>query len=747
MVNYCLPKDKVSDFMKAISDGRLDVFKLQDMSSADRRGTIADIIGDDHAKEVNALFESKMLLKYKFGLFDWVKQVTNIDDKTRQSIADKISKIDERILNPADQKSFLADLAAQKLGATVTQDEAKAIFDLTNQVNSFKDAWTKSLSVDISRKDYNKVIKPETVFETLRLKTPSARTTGDFDLDSSIHARNDYGNAILDLQDKMEELKPDGTTLINHILNAASMPKTLATGLLHFSAIGVQGWGMISKKVTWEAAYEQFRYFSSEENYRNLQAYIISHPKYENMVQDRLGLTDITDQLSMREEAIQSSYIQDANKYLADKSGLPLNVFGASSRAFTGFLNYTRANRYIDLHNAAESSLGREIEPGEQLGKDIASVVNNFTGRGNLDSTLVGANSKTPDNFGKTNQVWMNALFFAPRKIAATMQMFNPIEYGRLYNNARKSGNYTAANAAIGQLTGSILATGAVLYLAHSMGANVDYNPTSTEFLKIQLPGSDEKLDITGGNAIWTRFLARMILNKETGKSGKVIQLGEGYKPTTRADLAGQYIRGKLAPVTGSIADFMIGSDAVGRPFSISEELRSRAEPILLESLMNYYTQQPNKAISDIPVLSAMFGVNVESPTSLGQRQGVDVWGTPAHIWTDPARTQIDGELDKVGMTMRFPPKAISGVPLTDAQYKSYIVSYGSMAKARLSSLMQSESWQNFSSTQKQQQVKSIISSSQKITQAQIKIHSLGTDNDIISKSLKATLMKKGLSQ
>jgi hypothetical protein len=710
MASWCLPKSESRKLLDAIKNGQINTLKLNSLDSAGRRAEFEKVLGPDLAKELNTNYERHVIVKgYQKGLSTWISDsLATLDKKVLNNIEGKINSLDQRILNPTNEKAFLSDLASDKLGFTLKPEQAKQIFEKAQEAKKLRSEWEKTLGQKIPRRAVN---------------------------DPVSLVRTAYGRAILDLQDTVESMKPQGQTWLQRALDLASTPKTLATGVLHLSALGVQGWGMISHKVTWEAAAEQFKYFYDEENYKNLMAYIISHPDYKFAQAARLGLTDVTDQLSTREEAIQSTILQRMNEHVANKTGLPINVLGASSRAFTGFLNYTRFNRFVDLLEAARKNSDVELKPGDQIVNDLASVVNNFTGRANLDSTLVGVDAKSIDKFGGSNQQVLNALFFAPRKVAATIQMFNPLEYNRLYQNARETGNYTAINGAIRQLTGSLMATGAILYLANMMGYKVDYNPASANFAKIQTP-SGEKLDITGGNAIWTRLIARILLDKEVTAHGKEIDLGEGYKPTTRADLVNQYVRGKLSPTLGTLVDWMYGKDAVGRPFDLESEARARMEPILLSTMLNYYYQQPDKAMSDIPVLASFFGVQTESPVSRGERFGMNPWGEPADTGFlglhEPSRTNLDGVLDKVGYTQDFPSNTIQGVKLNDDQQKTYNQLYGQLSKARMTNLVQSPWFQNSPPGQQLKFIKQMSQMSKTMAQATV----MGKHPEIIQQSL-----------
>src|ERR1700687_6029758 len=114
MADYCLPPEFANAFLVALKAGSIDPEKLSAMSSGERRSFFEGIVGSENAKDVNALFESKLLLQDKqAGLVRWARKITGISDQRRANIIDKIGKMDE-ILNPADEQRFLADLAATK---------------------------------------------------------------------------------------------------------------------------------------------------------------------------------------------------------------------------------------------------------------------------------------------------------------------------------------------------------------------------------------------------------------------------------------------------------------------------------------------------------------------------------------------------------------------------------------------------------------------------------------------------------
>src|ERR1039458_8395658 len=100
----CLPKSLTQAFLTGLKDGTIDPQKLSSMSSEDRNNFLAGIVGKDNASEVNALFESKLLLKdQQAGIINWAKTVAGLKPEVRTDIISKINNLSEA-LNPTDLK-------------------------------------------------------------------------------------------------------------------------------------------------------------------------------------------------------------------------------------------------------------------------------------------------------------------------------------------------------------------------------------------------------------------------------------------------------------------------------------------------------------------------------------------------------------------------------------------------------------------------------------------------------------------
>lgn len=318
--SFCLTKDLADKFKQSIIDGKIDIDKLSDMSSLERRGFFSDMMGERNAREVNSLFESKLLLKNKKkGMVTWAKQITGIRPQLKNTLVDKIMRIDN-ILNIKDEKLFLNDLVSKRLGTDITTEEAQRIVELTDKIKSLEN------------------------YET-------------FD------GRIKYGRSKMALTEYVNELNPKKAGIITNILG---IPRTLMASL-DLSAPLNQGWGMISRKEFYTSFGSMFKYMVSKNMYLDLQAEILTDLNYRAAKKAGLRLTDLSENLMHREEQFMSSILDR------------VPGIAASQRAYTGFLNKLRMDVFNSLLKKAESK-GEDVGVDSAVLNDIAFVVNSFTG-------------------------------------------------------------------------------------------------------------------------------------------------------------------------------------------------------------------------------------------------------------------------------------------------------------------------------------------------------------------------------
>lgn len=674
---YCLPKSLAAKFLTALRTGALDVIQLSNMDSLARRKSLEAVVGELHAEDVNVLFEKKLLQKNQMaGLLDWAKTVGGLKPGVRDDIIAKIQRMNQ-VLNPASQQDFLADLAKTKLGFAVNAQEATDIFNASTRVEQALQQMQGTLAGSTERIA--------------------------------------YGNSVLDFKDMFNKMKPNGKTWVERGLDVLNISRALQT-TLDLSAVFNQGWGMLSRKQGWEGFGNMFKYLVSEKHYRELQAYIISHPNYEISRKSGLALTDLSDRLSLREEEIQSTLVEKANQYLKDASGgVVPNIIRGSNRAYTGYLNYVRFHVFNELIEHAKK-MGEDVQVGSQVTREIANSVNDFTGRGNL-----GKN----DKFGYAGPL-ANLVLYAPRKISATLNMLNPVRY--LDPRISK----TARVAAARQLFGSIVATTAVLTLAQSLGATVDLNPTSSNFLSAKV--GEHSVDLSGGNAVYLRFLSRFYNNSLTNAAGKEIDFDGSATSISRGSLTLNFARNKLSPMMSLAVDAAFGKDAIGRPFDMTQETRDRVIPISAGSIMDYFNTEPEEATRVIFPLLAIFGSNLNSPLPAESKFGTNVWGEVSNPFSPTPRNAVDKEAFRLGVPLHLPLDRISGIKLTDDQYKDYIILAGQMAKQQLEPLITNPQWGQLPDGFKATVIKNTMTRMKTFAQEAIKVKSLGSDNDLVQK-------------
>jgi hypothetical protein len=565
MATFCLPREAVDAFKRALMSGELGP-RLIGMTSEERRAALEPIVGKENAPDVNGLLESKLLQKNQIhGLTMWARQVAGLKPEAKRDLLARIQRIDH-LLTPDEERDFLEDHVRQRLGVRVTPDQAAEISKLGVKAT----AAQVRMSTDPTRSPFRGISEP----------APESEVK--------------YGEAYQDLKNYVDSLKPDNRPMWEKFADVANIPRTILT-LGHLSAPLVQGWGMITTKPGAVAAMHQINSLFSENYYRKSLGGMIGHPMWDRLTKGGLSITNLTKNLGQREEGIQSSLVERFNEALKKGTGGAVPNFArAGSRAFTGYLNEVRFYRAVDLLKGAEMA-GYDISPGSPAVEDIATSVNNFTGRGSLGGGKLEAAAPL-----------LNTIFFAPRKIAGTVQMFNPVNY------VDPRITPTARIAAVRQLGGSLIATAAVLGLATAMGFPVSTNPVDTKFGKIQLPNGG-MIDITGGNDIYVRLLARLFSGHMITSKGRDMELGVGKAPNDLG-LIRDFLRNKLSPMAAAIVDWRTGTDPTGHPFDVSAEIADKFRPIAIQSFVNFASAIPENYASLAFVPFILFGAGVEPP-------------------------------------------------------------------------------------------------------------------------------------
>jgi len=322
-----------------------------------------------------------------------------------------------------------------------------------------------------------------------------------------------------------------------------------------------------------------FKLFGSEKTFTALQESITQKPTYELMRKSGLALTELGEQLGLREEIFMSNW--------AEKIPLAGRGIRASGRAYVGFLNKLRADVFDDLIKKADK-LGLNASQNIDLSTEIARFVNAASGR----ASLAGL---------ERSAVALNAVFFSPRLIASRLTLLNPGYYITASPFVRKEA-----------LKSLFVVTGAAttaLGLAKFAGADVGLDPRSADFLKIKV--GNTRIDILGGVQQYMRAAGQIISGEYiSSTTGKLVTLGEGYRPLTRYEIATRFLESKYAPPL-SFAKAMLGPKKVGdKEVKVSEEVAKRFVPMVMQDIYDIAKEDPEL----LPLAGlGVFGVGLQT--------------------------------------------------------------------------------------------------------------------------------------
>lgn len=346
-----------------------------------------------------------------------------------------------------------------------------------------------------------------------------------------------------------------------------------------------QGAFFIGRKEFYPAFGEMFKYFGSEKALTALYKNIQARPTYGLMLEHGLSLTELDAGLTAREEKFMSN--------LAEKIPGIGKIIRASSRAYVGFLNKLRADVFDDLYTKAKSL---DIPITDKFMNDLVEFINAGTGRGKMPKQLEKAT------------VVLNSIFFSPRLMASRISLLNPVFYTSKEPFVRKEALkslFTFSGVAL-----TLLGLGALA------GAEVGKDWRSSDFAKLKI--GNLRIDIMAGFQQYLRMAGQLITGEYVSSvTGKVLTLGEGYKPLTRFDIVLRQLENKEAPVASFITALLRQQTFMGEPVNVTKEIAERFTPMVLSDLVEIATKTPG--LLPLGVLG-LFGVGIQNYESKSKR-------------------------------------------------------------------------------------------------------------------------------
>lgn len=569
-MGFCLPKEFANKFLEALKDGKIDPDKLADMSSADRVKFLEPIVGKDDVHEVNAQLESKLLLlDQKRGLVSWAKKVAGITEARRADIVSRIEKMD-KILTPEDEKSFLADLAAKKLGTEVTIDEAREIARLSKATSDAKARIGEG--------------------EDARLRYGAARVK----LTNLMTELKD-GNRISDIGQIKDDFKANPIQGVKTAIEKAGSITKGIQASLDDSAIFRQGWKTVfTHPDIWaKNAVQSFRDIATQigrkptnsELFNAVKADIISRPNSVNGIYQRMKLD-----VGTNEEEFPTQ--------LPEKIPVLGRLYKASETAYTAFLYRMRADIADKYVKIAENN-GVDMTDDKQV-REIGKMVNSLTGRGDL---------------GKFEQIGkeINTVFFSPKLLKAQ------IDFLTGHNLDKDITPFVRKQAAI-NLVRAVAGTAAIMLTAQAVLGKkaVELDPRSSDFGKIKI--GDTRFDISGGAGSVITLAARLAtLSTKSTTTGKITHLdakdkkgNPAFGAETGTDVLFDFATNKTSPLASVIVDMLKQDTFAGGKPTIQGEAEQLVTPLPISNAEEIYGD-PKGANPLLTIIADTLGINTNT--------------------------------------------------------------------------------------------------------------------------------------
>ncbi len=281
----------------------------------------------------------------------------------------------------------------------------------------------------------------------------------------------------------------------------------------------------------------------------------------------------------------------------------------ASERSYVSYLNTLRMTTFSSLaQNLSDSG---NLTP--ENAKVIAKFVNIASGRGNLGGLENAANA-------------LASVFFSPKYAISRFQYLGGIVTSGLdaatgFQLGPKATRAARKLVAI-EYAKSLTAMATIFGLTSLAAAmwpddekdkkpTIETDPRSSDFGKIKI--GKTRIDLTGGLASTTTFLSRQVRGETKSQKGEIVDLASGkFGGDTRLSLLGKFLRGKLAPVPGSIGNALAGRDVVGEKFTLETELLGAVLPLSVGDIYSVMREQGVPAGTALSILT-IFGFGVST--------------------------------------------------------------------------------------------------------------------------------------
>ena len=514
-----------------------------------------------------------------------------------------------------------------------TYDEAKL-----NSLIKRNDAKAAELERKIQNKEFIQEAKPETFIQNPEIQKKYPDLYNKY-LDGVIKVDNLKHDFLMAAdKDKLEKegtfgkVKQIGTEAKNTIMALKAGIDNSAVFVQNFSAMmDWENYGLrirkekgkflptvkISKnKPALNALKFQWVAARSEGAFNRRLVQIHENKPLWNMI-EKSGL-DILDpkgiRTLLREEAV-------GGKNLLERAGVAKYTTAPFERLFSGFSNEIRVSLF---EKGAEDLMaqGKTIENSLQDYKDLASEVNNLTGRGKIMSERAKG---------------LGGLLWSPKLLASTLNKLGLSDlasnklYGKrdktgrsmgYYSNMNPAGRARAIKSVVRGITTPILIMAA---LSMQDDMDVDYDPESVTFGQVKNTKTGWSVNLFGPYTSIVRFLTMISSSAASSISGGAIspaqKVGADGKPK-KVDMIQEvykFFRGKANPIVGVVGDIATNKAFTGKPYNVKEDLAGDLlAPLFVRDFIKQYKSSGADAF--LYAIPTFYGLKVQNEKQYDER-------------------------------------------------------------------------------------------------------------------------------
>jgi len=563
MGKYCLIPKLAGEFKKRLASGDVDPEKLATMTSEERHNVFTKFLDEENATNVNALFESKMLQKYKWNaILNWAKEVTGIKPEVRTDLVARIEKMSadpNSILNAKTEKEFLKDLVNTRLGMGISHEETQQIVELSNNVVKLREKMNPK-TFEFSSKDtaYKYGIADELL----------TRYVADLKNRARAMAYRDYlkkpWQAVFDLSGVMKSMV---ATLDNSF--------HLRQGL----------WALTNHPVEWTKTFlNSWKWIGKELKGEDAMLLIKGDIRSRKNALNGLYRKARLDVELNSEEAFPSSF--------PEKIPVFRRLYKASETAYNGSALRLRADIFDKLVAKAEKN-GLDVFQKE-VAEDLGMLANSLTGRGKLPAFLGSAQKE------------INAAFFSIKFLKSNWDKLTAHSFGTELSTG------FARKEAAKNVFRTFASTIGLMTLADTLWPDsVEWDPRSSNAGKIKI--GDTTFDITGGvGGIVTQIAKQLTNQQKSTTSGKITQLGKDYGAPDRFQVFVDFWSGKASPLGRALIDRAKGRTFSGAVPTLSTQAYEAFTPMMVSNIIEM-NQDPNSANMIIATIADAIGISVNT--------------------------------------------------------------------------------------------------------------------------------------